>query len=65
MKYKIATPVEVPGSSRIPEGATKWVQIGTAWSDFKDGKITCALSALPFRSEYIYLFPVDETKEGE
>lgn len=56
MKYRVATPV-VLDASKGRDKVTRWTQIGTAWSDEPEGKITVALSALPFRSEFIYLFP--------
>jgi len=63
MKYKVATPVDASKGIGVGQKRTRWVQIGTGWSDDVGGKITVALSALPFRSEFVYLFPVD--KEGE
>lgn len=62
VKYVVKTPVGAPAStdarhSRRPE-TTKWFQIGHAWRDDEgDGRITVVLDAIPFRSEYLYLFP--------
>ena len=58
MRYKVVTPVPILKDKYAVK--TKWTQIGSAWSDDVEGKITVALSALPFRSEYMYLFPIDK-----
>jgi len=61
MKYKVKIPIVQPPSqdrnhSNRPE-TTKWVEIGRAWQDNPGDKITVVLDAIPFRSEYIYLYP--------
>jgi len=65
MAYKVKTPISIPPSleADIPrvEEKTAWQTIGNAWSDEAGGKITIALNCLPFRSEYIYLFPEDKS----
>lgn len=65
MRYRVVTPVVVPPSADLTWSAraderTAWTKIGRAWSDDGgDGKITVVLDALPFRSEFVYLFPED------
>lgn len=54
IKYNAVTPIEVGKE-------TQWHKIGVAWSDRDGGpKITIILKSIPFRSEYIYLFPADD-----
>lgn len=62
MKYHVATPIESKPSGAAAAGPkkTRWAKIGRAWSDSPAGKITVILDALPFRSEFIYLFPEDQ-----
>lgn len=69
MKYKVKTPISIP-PSRDPRRSsrqeiTKWVDIGRGWQDKPGEKITVVLDTIPFRSEYIYLFPVNEEDEDE
>ena len=64
MKFKAKIPVTAPPSkdprhSARPE-TTKWVEIGRAWQDKPGEKITVVLDAIPFRSEYIYLYPEED-----
>jgi hypothetical protein len=44
-------------------GKTRWVKIGRAWADAR--KTCIILDAMPFRSEYIYLYPVDSGPRDE
>lgn len=60
MTYKVCTPIEY---EKEGETKTRWHQIGNGWSDGPGLKITVTLNSLPYRSEYIYLFP-DDGKDG-
>lgn len=64
MKYKVKTPIVAPPSKDLNhskrEETTKWLVIGRGWQDKPGEKITVVLDAIPFRSEYIYLFPENE-----
>lgn len=54
IKYNVVTPIEVGKD-------TQWHKIGLAWTDRDGGpKITIILKSIPFRSEYIYLFPAKD-----
>lgn len=64
MKYKVKIPIDQPASkdpkfSKRPE-TTQWVEIGRGWQDKPGEKITVVLNAIPFRSEYIYLYPSED-----
>jgi hypothetical protein len=69
MKYIVKTPVVAPASKDPRQSqrreTTSWVTIGRAWSDDPTGKITLVLDVIPFRSEYIYLYPQDQEEKKD
>lgn len=53
MKWKVKVPIE--STSKDAPDATRWHEIGRAWSDTTD-RIVIVLDSLPFRSTHVYLF---------
>jgi hypothetical protein len=54
VKYLVKTPI-------TSDAKTRWHTIGRAYDDREGtGRIVVVLDSIPFRSEFVYLYPEDE-----
>ncbi|TAL45877.1 MAG: hypothetical protein EPN91_01315 [Salinibacterium sp.] len=57
MKYAVKVPIE---AKQGEPAKTRWHTVGRAFDDRDgSGRIVIILDSIPFRSEYMYLYPED------